>query len=250
MSPADGALSGRQPKAVQSALQVLEAVALAGVGVTAKEIAEQLSMPSATTYRLLNLLVADGYIVRLPDLSGFSLGPRMGVLIDAAVSPSVCTAARDALAELRLSVRFGVHLFYFTNTSVRIADSDDEYPPPAEESVLNHHLHACAVGKLLLAEKRDADELLTYPLRALTDGTVTSRSALAEQLETIRGRGVATQTGELRGDSACIAVPVRSPAGALVAALAMSGRADQDQLLLRQVPTLAEYASRLSPLLA
>ncbi|MHC9295041.1 IclR family transcriptional regulator [Mycobacterium sp. LTG2003] len=250
MSPADGALSGRQPKAVQSALQVLEAVALAGVGVTAKEIAEQLSMPSATTYRMLNLLVADGYIVRLPDLSGFSLGPRMGVLIDAAVSPNVCTAARDALAELRLSVRFGVHLFYFTNTSVRIADSDDEYPPPAEESVLNHHLYACAVGKLLLAEKRDADELLTYPLRALTDRTVTSRSVLAEQLEIIRGRDVATQTGELRADSACVAVPVRSPAGALVAAVAMSGRADQDQLLLRQVPTLAEYSSRLSPLLA
>lgn len=183
MSPADGALSGRQPKAVQSALQVLEAVALAGVGVTAKEIAERLAMPSATTYRLLNLLVADGYIVRLPDLSGFSLGPRMGVLIDAAVSPTVCTAARETLAELRLSVRFGVHLFYFTNTSVRLADSDDEYPPPAEESVLNHHLHACAVGKLLLAEKRDADALLTYPLGALTDRTVTSRSALAAELE-------------------------------------------------------------------
>ena len=36
MSPADGSLSGRQPKAVQSALQVLEEVARAGVGVTAK----------------------------------------------------------------------------------------------------------------------------------------------------------------------------------------------------------------------
>lgn len=250
MSPADGALSGRQPKAVQSALQVLEAVALAGVGVTAKEIAERLGMPSATTYRLLNLLVADGYIVRLPDLSGFSLGPRMGVLIDAAVAPTVCTAARETLAELRLSVRFGVHLFYFTNTSVRLADSDDEYPPPAEESVLNHHLHACAVGKLLLAEKRDTDTLLTYPLGALTDRTVTSRSALAAELETVRGSGAAGQTGELREESACVAVPVRSPAGALVAAVAMSGRADQEQLLERQIPVLRDCATRLGPLLA
>jgi DNA-binding IclR family transcriptional regulator len=250
MSPADGALSGRQPKAVQSALQVLEAVAFAGAGVTAKEIAEQLSMPSATTYRLLNLLVADGYIVRLPDLSGFSLGPRMGALIDAAVSPSVCTAAREELTALRLSVRFGVHLFYYTNTSVRIADSDDEYPPPVEESVLNRHLYASAVGKLLLAEKRDADELLSYPLRALTDHTVTSRSFLAEQLHTVREQGFATQIGELRDGSACVAAPVRSPGGALVAALAMSGRAEQAELLVRQVPTLVEYAAKLSPLLA
>ncbi|MBX8687195.1 helix-turn-helix domain-containing protein [Mycobacterium sp. 20091114027_K0903767] len=250
MSPADGALSGRQPKAVQSALQVLEAVALAGAGVTAKEIAARLNMPSATTYRLLNLLVADGYLVRLPDLSGFSLGPRMGVLIDAAVSPTVCSAARDVLADLRLSVRFGVHLFYFTNTSVRIADADTEYPPPADESVLNHHLHACAVGKLLLAEKRDADALLTYPLSALTDRTVTSRSALAAQLEAVRNGGAATQSGELREGAACVAVPVRSAAGALVAAVAMSGRADQDQLLERQIPVLRDCTTRLGPLLA
>lgn len=250
MSPADGALSGRQPKAVQSALQVLEAVALAGAGVTAKEIAEQLSMPSATTYRLLNLLVADGYVVRLPDLSGFSLGPRMGVLIDAAVTPNVCTAARDQLADLRLSVRFGVHLFYFTNTSVRLADSDSEYPPPADESVLNHHLHACAVGKLLLAEKSEVDTLLTFPLRGLTGRTVTSRTLLLQQLDEVRAQATANQTEELREGTACVAVPVRSPAGALVAAIAMSGRAEQDQLLARQIPVLREYAEKLSPLLA
>jgi len=250
MSPVDGSLSGRQPKAVQSALQVLEQVARAGVGVTAKDIAERLSMPSATTYRLLNLLVADGYVVRLPDLSSFSLGPRMGVLIDAAVSPIVCTAAREVLAELRLSVRFGVHLFYFTNTAVRIADADSEYPPPADESVLNRHLHACGVGKLLLAEKRDFDSLLVTPLAAMTDRTVTSRAALAEELEAVRDQGVATQTAELREGSACVAVPVRSSSGALVAALAMSGRDDQADLLLRQVPGLQEYATRLSPLLA
>jgi DNA-binding IclR family transcriptional regulator len=239
VSPADGALSGRQPKAVQSALQVLEAVALAGVGVTAKEIADRLNMPSATTYRLLNLLVADGYIVRLPDLSGFSLGPRMGVLIDAAVTPTVCTAARDVLSELRLSVRFGVHLFYFTNTLVRIADADGEYPPPADESVLNHRLHACAVGKLLLAEKRDVEALLTATPPGLT-----------EQLNAVRERGFATQIGELRPDSACVAVPIRSAAGALVGAVAMSARVEQGELLARQVPVLAECAKRLSPLLA
>jgi DNA-binding IclR family transcriptional regulator len=250
MSPADGSLSGRQPKAVQSALRVLEEVARAGVGVTAKEIVDRLNMPSATTYRLLNLLVADGYLVRLPDLSGFSLGHRMAVLIDAAVAPTVCTAAREVLAELRLSVRFGVHLFYFTNTAVRIADADDEFPPPADETVLNRNLHACAVGKLLLAEKRDVDTMLISPLAALTERTVTSRAALAEQLDAIRDQGVAAQTGELRDGTACVAVPVRAPAGALVAALAMSGRAEQDQLLHRQIHVLVDCAARLSPLLA
>jgi len=238
VSPADGSLSGRQPKAVQSALRVLEEVARAGVGVTAKEIAENLSMPSATAYRLLNLLVADGYIVRLPDLSGFSLGHRMGVLIDAAVAPTVCTAAREVLADLRLSVRFGVHLYYFTNTAMRAADLDSEFPPPVEEAVLNRNLHRSAVGRLLLAEKQDLD------------GLAPVSDALLERLAVVRQQGFATQTGELREDCACVAVPVRAPAGGLVAALGMSGRADQDLLLAKQVPALTECAERLSPLLA
>jgi DNA-binding IclR family transcriptional regulator len=53
-----------------------------------------------------------------------------------------------------------------------------------------------------------------------------------------------------RDVSACIVVPVRAPAGALVAALAMSGRAEQDLLLQRQIPTLVGCSTRLSPLLA
>ena len=180
MSPADGTLSGRQPKAVQSALRVLEEVARAGVGVTAKEIAENLSMPSATAYRLLNLLVADGYIVRLPDLSGFSLGHRMGVLIDAAVAPTVCTAAREVLAELRLSVRFGVHLFYFTNTAVRAADLDTEFPPPVDEAVLNRNLHRSAVGRLLLAEKQDSTGWFRSA-RSCWRGSTTSGSRVSQR---------------------------------------------------------------------
>lgn len=58
----------------------------------------------------------------VPDLTGFALGHEIGVLIDAAVAPPVPAAARQVLAELRLTVRFGVHLAYFTNTAVRLAD--------------------------------------------------------------------------------------------------------------------------------
>jgi DNA-binding IclR family transcriptional regulator len=162
----------------------------------------------------------------------------MGVLIDAAVAPTVCTAAREVLAELRLSVRFGVHLFYFTNTAVRAADVDSEFPPPVDEAVLNRNLRSSAVGRLLLAEKQDLD------------GLVPVSDDLLKQLDVALQQGYATQTGELREDCACIAVPVRAPAGGLVAALGMSGRADQDLLLAKQVPALTECAKRLSPLLA
>ncbi|MBD0323460.1 MAG: helix-turn-helix domain-containing protein [Aldersonia sp.] len=248
MSADQVSLSGRQPKAVQSALRVLEEVARAGVGVSAKDIAANLSIPSATTYRLLNILVAEGYVVRLPDLSGFALGRKVAAIVDAAVAPSVCQAARDVLAELRLTVRFGVHLFFFTNTAVRRADVDPEYPPPVEDAVVNAHLYASAVGKLLLAEKRDIEPLLGTG-RPLTARTVVSRSELDRALAQIREQGFASQAGELLDGTACVAVPIRRPSGELVAALALTGHVDHAEILSRHVTSLGEYAAKLTPLL-
>jgi DNA-binding IclR family transcriptional regulator len=251
VSPAENALSGRQPKAVESALRVLDAVARNGQGVTAKDIAASLSMPSATVYRLLTILVGEGYLVRLPDLSGFALGQKVSTLVDAAVQPVVCTAARNVIAEMRLSVRFGVQLFYYTNTRVRAADTDPEYPPPVDIAVVNTHLYASAVGKLLLAEKADPDATVAAAaMRAITSRTIVAKADLRSHLDLVAGQGFATQAGELSDDSVCLAVPVRSPHGTLVAAVALTGRVEHERLITRQVGALQELASKLSPLLA
>jgi DNA-binding IclR family transcriptional regulator len=247
MTGAVNSFSGRQPKAVQSALRVLEQVARAGAGVTAKEVSAALDLPSATTYRLLNILVGEGYLVRLPDLTGFALGHKIGVLIDAAVAPTVPAAAREVLEELRLTVRFGVHLAYFTNTAVRLADVDTEYPPPHDESFLNKHLHACALGKLLLAEKDDPGSLLA-PSATPSVRAVPAEGDLRSELSKVRADGFAAQAGELDSTSACVAVPIRSTTGALIAGLALSGDVDHVPAMSRCVPSLVECALRLTPL--
>ncbi|WP_230592104.1 IclR family transcriptional regulator [Rhodococcoides fascians] len=243
--------SGRQPKAVQSALRVLEAVARGGTGITAKTVAAQLELPSATTYRLLNILVGEGYLVRMPDLSGFALGHKIGVLIDAAVVPTVCTAAREVLADFRLTVRFGVHLAYFTNSAIRIADEDPEYPLHHDESFLGRNLHACALGKLLLAEKVDPMSLVSASgLTAFTRETIVSHGELTASLSAVRKNRSARQVGEIDSDTACVAVPIRTPSGSLFAGLALSGSARHEQALTRCIPVMADTAAVLAPLLA
>nr|WP_296769034.1 IclR family transcriptional regulator C-terminal domain-containing protein [Rhodococcus sp. (in: high G+C Gram-positive bacteria)] len=251
MSGNDTSFSGRQPKAVQSALRVLEAVARGGAGVTAKDVAATLDMPSATTYRLLNILAGEGYLVRLPDLSGFALGHKIGILIDAAVTPTVCTAARELLADFRLTVRFGVHLAYFTNAALRIADGDPEYSLRHDESFLNRNLHAAALGKLLLAEKHDPSSVLPPSgLAALTRQTIVTRSELGSHLTEVRENGFAVQIGEIDDDTACLAVPIRSRSGTLVAGLALSGSVAHEAALRRCVSSMLDRAAALSPLLA
>lgn len=126
MSPG-GDVGGRQPHAVRSALSVLEEVARAGPGITAKQISEALGLPRATTYRLVNLLVQDEYLVRLPDLSGFALGHRVTRLASNAV-PDREREAAEILAGMRARIRAGVHLASFRDGRLELVDVDPDFP--------------------------------------------------------------------------------------------------------------------------
>lgn len=77
------ALSGRQPQAIRHAFAALRCVAQQGPGTTAKDVATTLRVSPATAYRLLNLLVAEEYLVRLADITGFALGERVAELTGA-----------------------------------------------------------------------------------------------------------------------------------------------------------------------
>jgi DNA-binding IclR family transcriptional regulator len=248
MSPSEGgSIGGRQPQAVRSALAVLEAVAAAGVGVTAKEISTELRIPPATTYRLLNLLVAEEYLVRLPDLRGFALGRRAANLAPAPLS--IPTAARSVMESLRTRVRWGAHLAGYVGHRIVFLDPDPDHPP-ADPEELTRHPHATALGRLLLAEH---EEHLPHgaPTR-LTPGTVVDLTELRLRLAEIAETGVGRQCGEFRADYGCLAVPVRAPRdGRLVAGLALTGAAARVATAGAEVvDVLRTHAAELAPLLA
>lgn len=250
MSPIDPvAVPGRQPRAIRNALAVLEEVVAAGPGVTAKEISAALELPSATTYRLLNLLVAEEYLVRLPGLGGFALGRRAARLC-VPVTPQLTTAARAVLEHLRDVVRWGVHLASFTTGHLVMADPDPDHPP-TEAAVLARNLHVSALGKLLLAAQPDWRHLV-HDLRRFTQHTITDEAELGAELKHVADTGLARQCAELRPDRGCLAVPVRHPiTGALVAGLSLSGppgRVAQPNAEL--IAVLREHADRLGPLMA
>lgn len=248
MSPSEtGAIGGRQPQAVRSALAVLEAVAAAGVGVTAKEISTELRIPPATTYRLLNLLVAEEYLVRLPDLRGFALGRRAANLAPAPLA--IPTAARMVMEGLRSRVRWGAHLAGYVGHRIVFLDPDPDHPP-ADPEELTRHPHATAVGRLLLAEHEE--HLRHGSLARLTPTTVVDPGELRLRLAEIAERGIARQCGEFRADYGCLAVPVRAPDdGRLVAALVLTGAAARVAAAgVDLVEILEKHAAELAPLLA
>lgn len=86
----------RQPTAVDHAFSVLQAVAELGPGVTARTLVDRLPFSRATIYRMLKHLVAEEYLVRTADLSGFALGARVRALGHAAVLSGQVDAVVDA----------------------------------------------------------------------------------------------------------------------------------------------------------
>jgi DNA-binding IclR family transcriptional regulator len=230
-------------------LALLEEVVAAGPGVTAKELSTTLKLPSSTTYRLLNLLVAEEYLVRLPDLRGFALG-RRAARLSVPTTPQLPTAARAVLDHLRGLVRWGVHLATYTPGHLALLDADPDHPP-TEEAILARYPHASALGKLLLAEQTDWDGI-AGELRRFTEHTITNHAVLAADLTEVTRCGQARQCAELRPDRGCLAVPIRAPAsGELTAGLALCGAparvADPDPELVK---LLHDHATRLAPLLA
>ncbi|MFB8275998.1 helix-turn-helix domain-containing protein [Nocardia colli] len=216
---------GRQSSAVLNAFAVLEAVAAQGPGITAQQISSLLELPRATTYKTVNLLVQQEYLVRLPDLSGFALGVKVAELAQAP-EPAIVTvrtplpeAVRATVAELRRNLRGGVHLMGYqcsgeAGASVLVLDADPDVPVASPARLADPQ--ASAAGRLLLAD--------------LHRDPATSN------------RGYAVHIDEIQPRAGCLAVPVRRSDGALLAGLSLATstkRLDRPEPLVHRLRLVA-----------
>ncbi|WP_353710677.1 IclR family transcriptional regulator C-terminal domain-containing protein [Arthrobacter sp. K5] len=239
-----------QSSATVNSLRILETIARLGPGTTAKDITDTLSMPPTTAYRLLNALVGDEYLVRTPDLRGFTLGHAITGFISATtVLPSIPTAARNILEEFRGHTRFAVHLVTFQIASIKIADSDPDHPPRSEAEMVRY-LHASAAGKLFLSTLENLSAVLPRnSLKKLTPKTITDVKSLQSDLEQINKRGYAIQINELEEGSCCLAVPIAIPGSPPGGALCLGGTSERLGAIRAHGTSAQQTAARLAPLL-
>ena len=201
--PEPPGLAARQPGAVRSALAVLEAVAHLGAGVSAQRISAEVGLARATTYRLLNLLVEDEYLVRTPDLAGFALGARVAQLAGVTAPPArLPGAARALLAEARRTVRGGVHVVLFVDGRVVVLDADPDFPLSDAHRLAREPARYALGRMLLVAEGRVPDAAVAADLRRF---------------------GVTRQSGEIVPTTGCLALPLRDDRGVTVGAVGFSG---------------------------
>jgi IclR family acetate operon transcriptional repressor len=214
-------------QSVDRALDVLEALADHGGEAALSEIANRTGLPYGTIHRLLQTLLARGYVRQESDRR-YALGGAL-VRIGGAAERMIGGWAEPYLAKMvevsgetaNMAVLEGDFVVYVA-----------QVPSPRRlrmfAEVGRRVLpHSTAVGKVLLADRPDAAAVLARTgLPRRTDHTITSADDLLEEMERVRDRGYALDLGEEENGVHCLAVPVRD-GERVFAAMSVSGPAER-----------------------
>ena len=194
------------------------------------DITRKVDLTQSNVSRLVNTMVACGYLERLEDSGYFQLGKQIISLSSVALNHS--ELRKQALPELfRLEQRYevGANLAVLHEDRMYYLAHVDSRSSPRMYTMVGYTnpLHCTAIGKVLLSAMKDADILALLErtgMPAFTPHTVTSADVLMDQIRAVRKRGYATEYAEHAAGSACVAAPIRGVSGKVVAGVSISGR--------------------------
>ncbi len=219
---------------------------------TLSEVARSAGLTRAAARRFLLTLVSLGYVHA--DGRSFSLRPRVlelgysylsGLTLPEVAQPHLEQLVADVHESSSLSVLDGDDVVYVARVPTR------RIMTVAITVGTRFPAHATSMGRVLLAGQDRAGlehYLDTAVLRALTPHTITDRGLLVAELDRVREQGWAIVDQELEEGLRAVAVPLRGPGGAVVAALNVSGQAQRwspERIRAELLPPLWQAAARV-----
>lgn len=219
------ALKGSEAWHVVRTLRALELLAIAPQ--SAPELAAGLPAHVRTARRILKRLESEGYVyIGDPQRRRYQPTMRIVALAGQVVAKAELTqTAVPHVTALRDELGETCHLCVPSHLSALClvhapAQRGGDCRPHLRELV---PCHATAAGKALLAWRESwRDAVLTQPLQAFTDRTLTGPQALRRHLAHTVARGYAIEDREHDPNTRAIAAPVGSSAGKMVAAIAVA----------------------------
>ncbi|MFE4622717.1 IclR family transcriptional regulator [Streptomyces mirabilis] len=206
-----GGSSGRV-QSLERAITLLQATADSSPdGETASNLAAQCGLNRATAWRLLSTLEQYGLVERSPVTNRYSIGFAVARMASAAGFDGLIRRAHGTLRRVSEQTGETANLAVVQQLGLTYVD---EVTPPVVLSAkwLGRQvpLHATSTGKALLAwlPPEEAESLLTEPLTAYTDTTITDRARLRAELEETRERGYSVCVGEMEPNLYGVSAPV------------------------------------------
>jgi DNA-binding IclR family transcriptional regulator len=226
-------MSDSYVQSVTRAFSILELLREHPTGLGVSDIAEKLGLSTTTAHRLVNTLIACKVVEQNGDNRHYRLAPYLLLYSKAVLDRfDFISSSRPYLGELSKVVGETVFMGIlddFELVYVDHVDSLDHALRLTPQIGRRHSAHATALGKVLLANLPASVVEMYFngvgQLPRLTDNTITDPTALRQELALTRERGYALDNEESETGICCIAMPVCSVEGQVVAAVSISGPA-------------------------
>lgn len=216
-------------KSLRKALSILDAVAASDRPVSVAEIALQAGIARPTAHRLIQTLVAEGYLTEGAEgryVIGFAVLPLAANLLDKNRMRLESLPHLHALA-LKTGERVNLGILYHDRVLYLAGIEKPSLPTIYTRFGTTVPAHCCSLGKAILAhlpEPRIRAVLNAGPLVAYTPNSITNLTRFMDELAEIRERGYALDRAEHVAGSFCVATTIFDTHNQPVGAISLSGR--------------------------
>lgn len=239
--------TARPVQAITRACALLEAVGDRGEA-RLVEVARQVGLHPSTAHRLMASLIDSGYMAQSPVTGRYRLGRKVVELASRSDAryARLRAVARPHLEAIRAAVDESANLAALDDFSMTYLDQVESRRPVRlfAEPGRSVPAHSSAAGKAMLAFQ---DEVLIErlcarePLVGSTANTITTATALREELARVRARGYAVDEEEHDEGVSCVGAPVFD---ADVASAAISVSAPSARLHRHGIAEVGELVAR------
>lgn len=217
-------------QSIDRVLDIIETLSVASRGMSLKDLAEAVNLHVSTVHRLVMSLAAREYVRKNEENGRYVLTTKLFEIGRRVINESdLVTEAMPQLDALAAKTDETIHLVAWEGTDVVYL-----YKEETRNRILTMRSHigarrpmyCTAVGKSILAAMDEKDALEIWnnsSVEAITDNTITNRTAFLDELERTRARGYALDREENEIGVTCVAAAIKDFWGVPVGAVSISG---------------------------
>ena len=246
------------------ALAILRLLGKSSTPLTLASIASQLALPKSTAVRLLLVMEEEGFVRRSGEHPAYSIGHAVHEIAEGYRAPSMAEVTAPVLSRLANEVGFTANLGVLEGPSVlHLHVAEPQRALRFATGGMLDFAYCTGLGKLLMSvlpeDEIDAHLPGAEPYTSWTPRTITTRAALAAELERIREAGHSVDDEERNRGVTCVAVllPTDDAPTLALSVSGPSGELDEparERLLpvltaaARELVALPEFDTALAPL--
>lgn len=238
---------------VTSAARILREFGKHDTQLGVSQLARRVDVSRSSAHRVIWTLVQEGLLEKVDETGLFRLTSTMRSLgASAETALRLHEAATVPLDRLRGLTDGTLHVGILDGPDVLYVERrEGPGAVPFFRTIgARSPAYLTANGKVLLAFLPPAQQqslLAGMRLTSRTPRTITSRSALAAELRTVRRQGYAENRGESLADMCSLAAPIRDPLSRVVASVSVAKYVDDvDAGLAHLAPAVVDTARRIS----